>query len=85
MISMKEKRFFTLIATLLLFSIVITSCGTKAVDNESSTDLGQIYLYGEAHGIEKILDEEFLIWKNYYDNNNMRHLFEELPDRKSVV
>ncbi|WP_342561387.1 hypothetical protein NST84_17140 [Paenibacillus sp. FSL R7-0345] len=39
---------------------------------------GSIYLYGEAHGVAKILDKEFDIWSEYYHNEGMRHLFVEL-------
>lgn len=39
----------------------------------------QIYLYGEQHGVEKILDKEFELWSQYYQNEGMRHLFVELP------
>lgn len=44
-----------------------------------SQSAGQIYLYGEMHGIEKILDKELEIWSEYYHKENMRHLFVELP------
>lgn len=40
---------------------------------------GQIYLYGELHGIEKILEKETELWYEHYHNDNMRHLFVELP------
>lgn len=40
---------------------------------------GQIYLYGEAHAVEAILDREFELWDAYYHENGMRHLFVELP------
>ena len=40
---------------------------------------GKIYLYGEAHGVKKILDSEIEIWGDYYMNDNMRHLFIESP------
>lgn len=40
---------------------------------------GQIYLYGEAHGVKTILDKEFELWREYYDKENMRHLFIEYP------
>ena len=39
---------------------------------------GNIYLYGEAHADEKILDKELEIWKEYYDLG-MRDLFVEDP------
>ena len=40
---------------------------------------GQIYLYGEQHADEKILNREVEIWNDHYHNHNMRHLFVELP------
>lgn len=40
---------------------------------------GQIYLYGEEHGVKKILDKELELWCDYYNNQNMRHLFIEIP------
>lgn len=39
---------------------------------------GSIYLYGEAHGVAKILDKEYKLWSQYYHNEGMRHLFVEL-------
>jgi len=39
---------------------------------------GTIYLYGEKHGDEKIINREYIIWKAYY-NEGLRHLFVELP------
>jgi len=39
----------------------------------------QIYLYGEQHGAEKIMDRAFELWFEYYHNEDMRHLFVELP------
>lgn len=38
---------------------------------------GQIYLYGEAHGVAKIMDKEYELWSDYYHNKGMRHLFVE--------
>lgn len=40
---------------------------------------GQIFLYGEQHGVEQILDKEFELWSEQYHNGTMRHLFVELP------
>lgn len=39
---------------------------------------GQVYLYGEAHSVEKILDKELELWKGYYEDQGMRHLFIEM-------
>ena len=38
-----------------------------------------IYLYGETHGVKKILERELELWRDYYDHRGMRHLFVELP------
>lgn len=54
---------------------------TSQPDKEDFTatqSLRYIYLYGEEHGIEEILDKEFELWCDYYNNHNMRHLFIEL-------
>lgn len=40
---------------------------------------GMIYLYGEQHGVEKILDKELELWRENYEKNHMRHLFIEMP------
>ncbi|MCL2557494.1 MAG: hypothetical protein FWE09_03355 [Treponema sp.] len=39
---------------------------------------GLIFLYGETHGVERILDRQLEIWGEYYHGKNMRHLFIEL-------
>jgi hypothetical protein len=44
---------------------------------EHTEHTGQIYLYGEIHGVAKILDKEFELWCDYYQNDNMRYLFVE--------
>jgi len=49
----------------------LTACSVKSN--------GQIYLYGETHGVDIILDKELELWRGYYKNDNMRHLFMELP------
>lgn len=86
---LKNFMFFVL----LILMLIMTACQAKVpVDSaipleKSPVDLatplekstGQIYLYGEYHGIEKILKKELEIWGEYYSKNNMRHLFIELP------
>lgn len=41
------------------------------------TYAGRVYLYGEAHGVAKILDAELALWVDFYQNRGMRHLFVE--------
>ncbi|MCL2191883.1 MAG: hypothetical protein FWB78_00625 [Treponema sp.] len=38
---------------------------------------GQIFLYGEVHGVESIMNRQLEIWYEYYHNHNMRHMFVE--------
>lgn len=40
---------------------------------------GEIFLYGEEHGSEGILEKEFQLWHTYYHDDGMRDLFVELP------
>lgn len=44
-----------------------------------SQQTGQIYLYGEQHGVEKILEKELALWNDDYHEKGMRHLFIEMP------
>lgn len=68
-------RFFVSLLT-LLFAVGGIFASGKA-ETEDSTG-GQIYLYGETHAVEQILEEELRLWQEYYANG-MRHLFVELP------
>ncbi len=57
-----------------------TSGDTEDIgDLESLKFVGQVYLYGESHSVEKILDRELELWKGYYEEKGMRHLFIEMP------
>lgn len=40
---------------------------------------GRIYLYGEQHGQEKILEKEAELWYGHYHDEGLRHLFIETP------
>ncbi len=55
--------------------------GDMAADVAANAEIpkmtGQIYLYGEAHGHELILEKEYELWEDYYNNHGMRHLFIE--------
>lgn len=50
---------------------------TPAATPLTTKATGQIYLYGESHGIAKIMDKEYEAWSDYYHNKGMRHLFVE--------
>ncbi len=83
---MKKTRFFMFaVALIMLSTLVACSNSTATVDAATPSEqfpeqsTGQIYLYGEQHGVEKILEKEFSLWREYYNNKNMRHLFIESP------
>lgn len=69
----------------IILMILLSGCSkdssdTQQVQNASEeTYSGDIYLYGERHGDKEILEKEFEIWKAYYENHGMRHLFIEMP------
>ena len=44
---------------------------------QSGQSIGNIYLFGEVHGVEAILNRELELWNDYYHNHNLRHLFIE--------
>lgn len=90
---MKNKRFPALISAVILL-LAVSACSkgpapaaapspspssSPSPSPSPSQTPGQIYLYGEAHGVKTILDKEFELWREYYDKENVRHLFIEYP------
>lgn len=79
---MKDKRFIT-ITIVLIMVVVLVVCSNNIISDDkamySEQSAGEIYLYGEVHSVEKILENELVIWGEYYHDKNMRHLFIELP------
>lgn len=78
---MKNTKFFMFaIGLIMLVALVACSDSTTLVDTNTPSDQskGQIYLYGEQHGVEKILEKELELWHKYYHKEDMRHLFVEL-------
>lgn len=70
---MKYRRkfipaFFFLV---FVFTLVFTGRPPKKT--------GQIFLYGEIHSAEIILNKEFQLWHRYYHENGVRDLFVEHP------
>lgn len=77
---MKNRRPFLFAITLTMI-LLLSGCSNNTTQSDISTppqSSGQIYLYGETHGVEKIIDKEFELWYEYYHTQNMRHLFVEL-------
>lgn len=53
--------------------------------NNSINETGHINLYGEMHGYEAILEKELDLWKQYYVEDGMRHLFIEASYPKAQL
>ena len=73
----------SLILKIILITVLIGCSSFKDSESDSNENKqmeyqGHIYLYGESHGNEKILNKEFELWNSYY-KSGMRHLFVELP------
>lgn len=45
----------------------------------------RIYLYGESHAREEIMQYELKEWQNYYHNHGFRHFFVEYPYYTSLL
>ncbi|NLO83959.1 MAG: hypothetical protein GX096_00800 [Clostridiales bacterium] len=71
---MKSSKFIALIAAFVMLFSMTTCLASNAQDDST-----QIYLYGEEHSVETILDKELALWHDFYHNEGMRHLFVEYP------
>ena len=67
----------SVLAALLAAGAALAVFFLKSSSEEDVT--GKIFLYGERHSDEAILDKEFALWSGYYHDEGMRHLFVELP------
>ena len=76
---MKIMRSIILVLSIMLVIFIAASCGDNNGGNSEERSVGQIYLYGETHGVEKIMNRQLEIWRDYYNNENIRNLFVELP------
>lgn len=51
---------------------------TAPSETMPAMNVGNIWLYGEAHGEEQILEMELNRWQKHYHEDGMRHLFVEI-------
>lgn len=72
------KEFAVVLALLMLAGCAGKPVQESPVATDEGIPAGQIYLYGEVHGIAAIKEYEAERWKECYDRG-MRHLFVELP------
>ena len=60
-------------------ALVLVAAMILCLPGMAERPAGQIYLYGETHSDEFLLDAEFELWYGYYHDEGMRHLFIEYP------
>lgn len=77
-IYLANAKMWILNFLLLALVVVLVACGSSSLSKTANTS-GHIYLYGEIHAEAKIMDKEFELWSDYYQNEGMRHLFIEHP------
>ena len=84
---MKYNKLYHMVAALLVVMLlVLTACSSDApqpqTPNETTVtgpeEIGEIYLYGEYHANEHLLQKELALWKDCYARG-VRYLFVELP------
>ncbi|MFB6343555.1 hypothetical protein ACE1ET_17660 [Saccharicrinis sp. FJH62] len=72
-----------IIITTFIYSLLFSGCTyvikPENIHSSASHSSGEIFIYGEFHGIKKIKDKELELWGDYYTNHGLRHLFLELP------
>ena len=63
----------------------LSTWNMSEIEVETVNEIGKIFIYGETHGRQPILDKEFELWKAYYTEKHMRHLFVELSYPKAQL
>lgn len=84
---MKYNKLYHMVAALLVVMLlVLTACGSEPrqpqTPNETTVtgpeEIGEIYLYGEYHANEHLLQKELVLWKDCYARG-VRYLLWSCP------
>lgn len=77
---MRTKPILFLLV-MVIPAVFLTACGkiSPEADAPPALSAGQIYLYGERHGVQDVMEKQLELWGEYYRTSDMRHLFVELP------
>ena len=78
---MNARRSRKVIIAAVIVVVVLIFGGyfvMRSVTKSRNTS-GEIFLYGEIHAAEGILEKEFELWSSCYQNDGVRDLFVELP------
>lgn len=79
-----QKTNWGVLALTIIMLMSLTACSKKATpdnttpENTTVNSGKQIYLYGEAHAEEAVMEKELELWNDYYHNDGMRHMFIEI-------
>ena len=73
----KQKSWVGKKVLFLALAPLITAAACVSIDTRIEKSTAQIFLYGEIHGVPRIMDRQLEIWRDYYHNRNMRHMFIE--------
>lgn len=89
----RQPLLAALLAAILLaatLGVALTACGGEPVSAAPATaesaaiDGGQIYLYGETHAQQSMLDRELALWQDYYAQG-LQDLFIEMPNYTAAL
>ncbi len=75
----KRRKKVIIAITIAVVSLIFLEYFVMQFTVKSGGACGEIFLYGEKHSVEDILEKEFELWSSYYQNDGMRDLFVELP------
>ncbi len=78
-IKTKRVKLAAIIIAIAVAALLFIGYFTMQPAVSSRQSSGEIFLYGEKHSVENILEKEFELWSSYYHNDGMRDLFVELP------
>lgn len=80
-LNLKAKLGKKVVIAMATTVIVLIFLGYSIVQffSKSGQSSGEIFLYGEEHSVEAILEKELTLWSSYYHNDGVRDLFVELP------
>lgn len=75
------QRITSALMSILFLAISLSVYAGTPTDTATSRKnlSGQIYLYGEQHAEARILEKEADLWRDYYHDEGLRHLFIEAP------
>lgn len=74
-----RSKKIAIVMTVVLGAAILGGAFMIKSMTEKRKQPGDIFLYGEQHAVEGILEKELELWLSYYQNNGMRDLFVELP------